>query len=116
MIRLPPVATHTDTLFPYTTFFLSPQPHERRDRGLPDRGQHPSRRRRHLLAVDRPGAAASAGRHGVPEAEPLSEVDLRLSRSSEEHTSELQSLMRIPYADFCLTKKNKMNHKYQNNY
>src|SRR3546814_3926271 len=83
MIRRPPRSTRTDTPFPYTTLFRS------RDIGIgagdigeEDREQHRRGHRR-----------------------PASE---RIERS-EEHTSELQSLMRISYAVFCLKKKKKIN-------
>src|SRR3546814_4490132 len=79
MIRRPPRSTRTDTLFPYTTLFRS-----RCDRAFLGRGGAP--RRLHL--------------QGQVEA-----TSPRPSRS-EEHTSELQSLMRISYAVFCLKKKN----------
>src|SRR3546814_8489457 len=87
MIRRPPRSTRTDTLFPYTTLFRS-----------------------HSLAVfplyrpDRRTALPAFGNHierGVP---------LRFKAGewrSEEHTSELQSLMRISYAVFCLKNKKK---------
>src|SRR3546814_6679127 len=74
-IRRPPRSTRTDTLFPYTTLFRSP-----------DRGTRPPARGSHL-------ARASAGKSA--------DRSLR----SEEHTSELPSLMRISYAVFCLKKK-----------
>src|SRR3546814_3553370 len=77
MIRRPPRSTRTDTLFPYTTLFRSPA---RRTGRL-------SRDRRRAIAV------AHDGRFGRPRTR------------SEEHTSELQSLMRISYAVFCLKKK-----------
>src|SRR3546814_5773020 len=77
MIRRPPRSTRTDTLFPYTTLFRSP-------------GDPP---------VDR-GCGCTAGRR-CPHAGGVAAQDLR----SEEHTSELQSLMRISYAVFCLKKK-----------
>src|SRR3546814_2298105 len=79
MIRRPPRSTRTDTLFPYTTLFRSPACGLGRCR-CPRRGS-PS-----------PGAA-SRWRGS--------------RRRSEEHTSELQSLMRISYAVFCLKKKKK---------
>src|SRR3546814_5270667 len=81
MIRRPPRSTRTDTLFPYTTLFRSTQYRPRRRRGS-------ARLRTASHQFFRP--AASAGRA----------VD-----RSEEHTSELQSLMRISYAVFCLKKK-----------
>src|SRR3546814_4949553 len=83
MIRPPPRSTRTDTLFPYTTLFRSPRQHR-----------------------DPRGPAQAAPAHfrvgayrGARGAE-----DLHRNRS-EEHTSELQSLMRISYAVFCLKKK-----------
>src|SRR3546814_15042405 len=75
MIRRPPRSTRTDTLFPYTTLFRSPRALRRSDWDRP-------RRIRGLLAFLR----RNCGR-------------------SEEHTSELQSLVRISYAVFCLKKK-----------
>src|SRR3546814_6034723 len=82
MIRRPPRSTRTDTLFPYTTLFRS---------SWSGTGT-PLRRERGQLVVDRrqPGR----DRH----------VECRDDRS-EEHTSELQSLMRNSYAVFCLKKK-----------
>src|SRR3546814_11969622 len=80
MIRRPPRSTRTDTLFPYTTLFRSRR--RPRPRSI-DRARRPGGR-------PRPGALSLAG--------------LSIERS-EEHTSELQSLMRISYAVFCLKKK-----------
>src|SRR3546814_3794572 len=88
MIRRPPRSTRTDTLFPYTTLFRS---------GNPKR--HYSQR--HAFAH-----IPAALRH---ENAPL--FFRPCPRRSEEHTSELQSLMRISYAVFCLKKK----HKSRNN-
>src|SRR3546814_1675497 len=81
MIRRPPRSTRTDTLFPYTTLFRS-SPARRRGRASP----WP------------PDTAAQAGSSRPREAAPPAR--------SEEHTSELQSLMRNSYAVFCLKKKN----------
>src|SRR3546814_1879799 len=105
MIRQPPRATRTDTLFPYTTLFRSP-------RSVRTRG--PSRR----AAADAPPPPYEAPRAGRPGAHRQSTAaDFRRSpstRRSEEHTSELQSLMRISYAVFCLKKKiERTNHKTQ---
>src|SRR3546814_12095758 len=82
MIRRPPRSTRTDTLFPYTTLFRSP--------ACRHVGVHP--RAASVRSGDRqfPGDPASSG-----------------GDRSEEHTSELQSLMRISYAVFCLKKKKK---------
>src|SRR3546814_4491651 len=85
MIRRPPRSTRTDTLFPYTSLFRS---HERL--GGSDGGRTGAVR----------GRASRASRPARPVA------DQRRGRRSEEHTSELQSLMRISYAVFCLKKKN----------
>src|SRR3546814_1507193 len=83
MIRRPPRSTRTDTLFPYTTLFRSTQP--RGFFGLS--AQMPS--------PPNPSGLRERVQYG---ALPF--------RRSEEHTSELQSLMRISYAVFCLKKKN----------
>src|SRR3546814_7396717 len=81
MIRRPPRSTRTDTLFPYTTLFRSMGALKRQDLS----GQ--------------PGLALEPRRHLVQQK----------AQRSEEHTSELQSLMRISYAVFCLKKKKKKN-------
>src|SRR3546814_1052120 len=88
MIRRPPRSTRTDTLFPYTTLFRSFI-----DRAMLDRSAN-SRLSNVLGAV--PGVNVRVGISSKA----------WLARS-EEHTSELQSLMRISYAVFCLKKKNK---------
>src|SRR3546814_2851939 len=117
MIRQPPRSTRTDTPFPYTTLFRSDA--TRRP------GRHASLRR--PPAVDEPHAQPAGSRcadrarniavrlpaHHAPRGRPLAAVrpvDQRRHRQrhlprSEEHTSELQSLMRISYAVFCLKKK-----------
>src|SRR3546814_4712976 len=90
MIRRPPRSTRTDTLFPYTTLFRSGLPFGAgAGRPGPALDSHP------LPRPHAGGRAAGARGRGLP-----------CSRS-EEHTSELQSLMRISYAVFCLKKKNK---------
>src|SRR3546814_5595905 len=110
MIRRPPRSTRTDTLFPYTTLFRSHPV------------QEPCEHQRH-----RPAAGGALGPMGGPTMEeattlvtpqmeaskgvwhsfetsfPITATDIR---RSEEHTSELQSLMRISYAVFCLKIKN----------
>src|SRR3546814_3738261 len=106
MIRRPPRSTRTDTLFPYTTLFRSAAdqdelvnaPFDRRDRCRWQRavGTHDGQVRSKAHALD--------WRVGTQH---------RIAQRSEEHTSELQSLMRISYAVFCLKKKkthNKTNH------
>src|SRR3546814_4867065 len=102
MIRRPPISTRTDTLFPYTTLFRTDERARqdprlsRGDRAL-CRMQEPARRRDHL-AGDR---AVQQRRHPPLLQGPAAQRGNR----SEEHTSELQSLMRISYAVFCLKKQ-----------
>src|SRR3546814_8099132 len=101
MIRLPPRSTRTDTLFPYTTLFRSAQ---HGDTGAADARRT---RLRHLHVVDELLHRAQV-RAAVFLRPVRSDPTLRGQRS-EEHTSELQSLMRISYAVFCLKKKKKKN-------
>src|SRR3546814_4338741 len=135
MIRLPPRSTRTDTLVPYTTLFRSP-----RARVAPDPlwrlrgGRQPQRRSRAARAVQRGDGRGGAGlgqrQPGVPAAV---HHPLRAARQpgaaglvqravpahhvrSEEHTSELQSLMRISYAVFCLKKNTQMTTTYTSSY
>src|SRR3546814_3620958 len=82
MIRRPPRSTRTDTLFPYTTLFRSPS-------------NYPNIEAADMMPID--------ATH-----EPSRKSWVQSARS-EEHTSELQSLMRISYAVFCLKKKKKKN-------
>src|SRR3546814_9951522 len=103
MIRQPPRSTRTDTLFPYTTLFRSCR-HQVADR--PDTEYAGRTRRRG--GAGRRRAAGDAGRPDHlrhPDATHAPKP-FRHGRS-EEHTSELQSLMRISYAVFCLKKKKK---------
>src|SRR3546814_5479736 len=123
MMRRPPRSTRTDTLFPYTSLFRSlaagicQRPARRacdialdrpgivqNDAIVPDGCE---------VAIDRPGRADRAGSGA---ARPNISVAIGVARGgrsiiigiicrSEEHTSELQSLMRISYAVFCLKKK-----------
>src|SRR3546814_4091505 len=97
MIRRPPRSTRTDTLFPYTTLFRS---RFRRNalrrihgrpvgRGAASRQHRIARPAQALQGAGHPGGGGTA-----------------VGPRSEEHTSELQSLMRISYAVFCLKKKN----------
>src|SRR3546814_3618275 len=96
MILLPPISTRTDTLFPYTTLFRSPA-HPCRDRALPEGPCVP--------AEDAEGRHPDAGDpHQGPALHPGVEAPGQAGRS-EEHTSELQSLMRNSYAVYCLKKK-----------
>src|SRR3546814_5511955 len=107
MIRRPPRSTRTDTLFPYTTLFRSiidDTVLKNLDKGRAfvrmGRLQHVRQFLRHVEAA-RNEARARSQREGR---RLRRTVDRAIGRRSEEHTSELQSLMRISYADFCLKK------------
>src|SRR3546814_10910046 len=105
-IRPPPRSTRTDTRFPYTTLFRS----TRASPGKTAPGRFTQRR-----GVIRHAAQSKhidGNRKGRPCGPPL--TNRLICRRSEEHTSELQSLMRISYAVFCLKKKK--NKTYTNNY
>src|SRR3546814_7104469 len=140
MIRRPPMSTRTDTLFPYTTLFRSPRHRSaaqssvplaeqdatstqcrygrpdvalevcKRRRLSPDPGR--DKRRRAAHRCDRNHfSGRRAGRRVLHRP---TEPDGHGEGRSEEHTSELQSLMRISYAVFCLKKKKKKKYtKYQ---
>src|SRR3546814_4368272 len=100
MIRRPPRSTRTDTLCPYTTLFRSRRADDDERRARP-RAPAVQEARRYLLAD--PGRA---GDHHAA-ARRSDALQCRAYRvRSEEHTSELQSLMRSSYAVFCLTKTN----------
>src|SRR3546814_5477963 len=122
MIRRPPRSTRTDTLFPYTTLFRS-------DSGRPQPPrlclplEHALSLPRQSRGGTRVGAPAppvvcekeerhrAAARNDLPAGKPAG--GYRRQQRSEEHTSELQSLMRISYAVFCLKKKKNTKHKPQ---
>src|SRR3546814_1977582 len=91
MIRRPPRSTRTDTLFPYTTLF---------------RSRFPSARPNSMS-----DSSATRARRTVKKSSSHARANGLTRIRSEEHTSELQSLMRISYAVFCLKK----NHKHQTN-
>src|SRR3546814_1414657 len=93
MIRLPPRSTRTDTLFPYTTLFQS---------WIPSAGELKTKPTQHsvkeLLSVGiQPDILLCRCDREIPR-----ESRRKIALRSEEHTSELQSLMRISYAVFCL--------------
>src|SRR3546814_16868136 len=99
MIRRPPRSTRTDTLFPYTTLFRSAC---NRQMGQADVGQK-------RIGIDVDGflqcAAGGVGTAMAGEQATAGDMERAVVGRSEEHTSELQSLMRISYAVFCLKKK-----------
>src|SRR3546814_1012547 len=93
MIRRPPRSTRTDTLFPYTTLVRAPG--QARARRFRDRNRPPEKR-----------DASPDSRHRLSFPRAIrSRLDRQMRERSEEHTSELQSLMRISYAVFCLKQK-----------
>src|SRR3546814_5445727 len=102
MIRRPPRSTRTDTLFPYTTLFRS----------------QPAVMVCIVAPLNRVAPASAEAQHAPPLTEFLSGLaqggaettifQVQRKHRSEEHTSELQSLMRISYAVFCLKKKKKL--------
>src|SRR3546814_2340813 len=103
MIRRPPISTRTDTLFPYTTLFRSKAG-----------AQEPRATRSRLWTPAFAGEHSCLGMLATASIISISAFDRRngdgtakmVAGRSEEHTSELQSLMRISYAVFCLKKKN----------
>src|SRR3546814_982875 len=95
MIRRPPRSTRTDTLFPYTTLFRSTVPQGAAPAALPTLYLYTRKTMEVLKKILAAAALASCSAAAGA-------ANLR----SEEHTSELQSLMRISYAVFCLKKKN----------
>src|SRR3546814_2030825 len=103
MIRRPPRSTRTDTLFPYTTLFRSLLLCGLFGRELVAWGFRARERFRLAPGAPVPDVGNQLRRNTELLGKPL-------TRRSEEHTSELQSLMRISYAVFCLTKK-KLHHE-----
>src|SRR3546814_2263674 len=106
MIRRPPRSTRTDTLFPYTTLFRSRGRHAPRGGGPIGAEGQPRQ------ASPRPSSAATPEQPFSWSKQPF-QPPMSAGRS-EEHTSELQSLMRISYAVFCLKKKTKINTEREN--
>src|SRR3546814_9058109 len=98
MLRRPPRSTRTDTLFPYTTLFRSP-------RGQEIEGRHPAGLEKLWHAKGQDLSPDGGATH-------FRKWQRRRDDRSEEHTSELQSLMRISYAVFCLKKKKHTTHNF----
>src|SRR3546814_8699205 len=96
MIRRPPRSTRTDTLFPYTTLFRSTNP--------PPLSNWPEISNVQLIC-DSQGDGCTAVNPLQKEPGMRPNGDSHFKKRSEEHTSELQSLMRNSYAVFCLKKK-----------
>src|SRR3546814_3696074 len=117
MIRRPPRSTRTDTLFPYTTLFRSEGLSEFPSRGTERAYQGLRRwlapeqagvleRRKSSNTQQQNAVALTVARWNSTWLRTCSAHFTRTLMRSEEHTSELQSLMRISYAVFCLKKKN----------
>src|SRR3546814_7706462 len=114
MIRRPPRSTRTDTLFPYTTLFRSKRHEHARSMGA------------HILVLDEIQTHAEGdSTQAVQQCIQLRQKHPSLRQSgrriveierSEEHTSELQSLMRTSYAVFCLKKKKITNNTQTNHH
>src|SRR3546814_2213911 len=130
MIRRPPRSTRTDTLFPYTTLFRSRHRQQHRDpehwsADARPSGSHPrsgaprldagrisyawpsksARGRNHISVIRLSYVMTPTDEALLSLLRLLKQQDYRFVTRSEEHTSELQSLMRISYAVFCLKKK-----------
>src|SRR3546814_7942829 len=102
MIRRPPRSTRTDTLFPYTTLFRSAAPAECQSRIAASSFADTTSGTPRTLAAATMAVICDSFANAA---------DANNSRS-EEHTSELQSLMRISYAVFCLKKKTSKHTQY----
>src|SRR3546814_5945324 len=100
MLRRPPRSNRTDTLFPYTTLF----------RSIPFSVAHTPAQQRPTVQGLYPPPPSTSARGASLTTSRTTRHSAPLDRRSEEHTSELQSLMRISYAVFCLKKKK---HKQQ---
>src|SRR3546814_9332172 len=100
MIRRPPRPTRPDTLFPYTTLFRSMLATRASELAIEDAGLLDDP----LLKNGQTGVAFGSSSGSPPALSELAKILITNNRS-EEHTSELQSLMRISYAVFCLKKK-----------
>src|SRR3546814_4581101 len=107
MRRRPPRSTWTDTLFPYTTLFRSLL-------ARADIGNDGARfqRRANMRGHRGIGAERHAEHDEIGILHRLGGIAINSVGRSEEHTSELQSLMRISYAAFCLKNKNKENNQH----
>src|SRR3546814_3212475 len=118
MIRRPPRSTRTDTLFPYTTLFRSPShfaaklPESAHEGGKPVLFRRRSHASKGFQSSHEARSCSGESASRTYPSEATRRVDRQAPPStgsgsrSEEHTSELQSLMRNSYAVFCLKKKN----------
>src|SRR3546814_9499005 len=109
MIRRPPRSTRTDTLFPYTTLFRSAPA----GRAAAERRENRTNCSMSSTCFSRFHAASAHALIAI--VTPMKIRKPATTRRSEEHTSELQSLMRISYAVFCLKKKTHKHNKQAQN-
>src|SRR3546814_9356411 len=111
MLRRPPRSTRTDTLFPYTTLFRSVGLHTGKEVNMTFRPA-PENHGYKFQRVDLPGSPLiEADVDNVTDTSRGTTLSQNDASRSEEHTSELQSLMRISSAVFCLKKKKSTNDK-----
>src|SRR3546814_10916884 len=117
MIRGPPGTTRTDPRCPYTTLFRSDPQIDDEPQMLPRRQNDPFKRAETEIVRGPEGTETlriAVLRHQFdPRLRRNDDNDPEGERRSEEHTSELQSLMRISYAVFCLKKNKKQKNKYE---
>src|SRR3546814_5517644 len=106
MIRRPPRSTRTDTLFPYTTLFRSTHPDASKLRAFVVDSLYGENANPFATNKWADDAVIYTRSDWSYISDMLADEKIALSSRSEEHTSELQSLMRISYAVFCLKKKN----------
>src|SRR3546814_4181087 len=110
ILRRPPRSTRTDTLFPYTTLFRSAA--AKADYPIAEgRVDH-----RHCRVVKAAKHAGGDRLRAIDDLEQGRDSEEGDGERSEEHTSELQSLMRISYAVFCLKKKTITTQTHEHNY
>src|SRR3546814_2243195 len=116
MIRRPPRSTRTVTLFPYTTLFRSSGEQNATPRPSTGANRGPPWPRPRTLSYQLLGLPPNSNTRDCDKRESGASDEAQIRRTirrSEENTSELQSLMRLQYAVFCL--KNKTHHKKNNN-
>src|SRR3546814_8131206 len=113
MILRPPRSTRTDTLFPYTTLFRSAKPVRSPMTPPPSATSVVLRSHFSLSSISNTCIRLAQFFSSSPSGKTTETTCLPAASRSEEHTSELQSLMRISYAVFCLKKKKHLEQKQQ---
>src|SRR3546814_8483025 len=117
MSRRPPRSTRTDTLFPYTTLFRSEDFIDMKGKRIVVLGGGDTAMDCNRTSIRQGAKSVTCAYRRDEENMPGSRKEVKNAKEerSEEHTSELQSLMRISYAVFCLKKKKKTQKKQNNN-